>query len=117
MDMKKILFISIISILLNSCVAAYTIPKERIFKELPEYSEATLVIEPNSCSVVKPKQTYLKPCAFTKQKDLKKLAASIDESVKAAGGNAYEIKSYRWLKLDQHGIRHFEVIYDVLKCE
>lgn len=115
--MKKILIIALLSVFLNSCAAAYTIPEERFFRELPENTKATLKRDSENCSIVNPKELYFKPCAFTKQKDLKKLAKFIDESVEISEGNAYQIKSYRWVEIDMRGMRHFEVYFEVLKCE
>ncbi len=74
-------------------------------------------VKNNKCKYLVKNRTYTAPLGLTAQNDLKYEAKGIDEWVKLDGGNAYVLKNYRWVIIDQLGSAQLHIDFDTMVCE
>ena len=125
MKRKNLFFITLIGILmlLSSCATSMTPIK--VNTTLPELTkskfisqlEAEKAIKTNRCSYLVRGRTYVAPIGLTTKNDLKNGAKGIDEWVKLDGGNAYVLRNYKWVTVDDNGSTQLHIEFDTMLCE
>lgn len=93
-----------------------TLPNLTVSKFITQ-SEVEKMIETNKCKFLVKNRNYVAPIGFTTKDDLKNGAKGIDEWVKLDGGNAYILKNYKWVTVDQNGSTQLYIDFDTLLCE
>ena len=71
----------------------------------------------SNCKYLTKGRKYTAPVGFTTRDDLRNGARGIDEWVKLDGGNAYELKNFNWVVVDQNGTTQLNLEFDTLLCE
>ena len=125
MKRKNLFFITLIGILilLSSCATSMTPIK--VNTTLPELTkskfisqlEAEKAIKTNRCSYLVRGRTYVAPIGLTTKNDLKNGAKGIDEWVKLDGGNAYVLRNYKWVTVDDNGSTQLHIEFDTMLCK
>ncbi|WP_126246323.1 hypothetical protein [Chitinophaga rhizosphaerae] len=123
--MKKWPLIAIIgfALFLTSCAASMT-PIE-INRRLPTLTKSTYLtqsqaqekVKKNTCIYLVKNREYVAPIGLTSKQDLKYGARGIDEWVKLDGGNAYVLKNYKWVTVDDNGSTQLHIDFDTMLCE
>ena len=116
--------ILIFSVLLITACATSMSPVQ-VNNALPNYTKAKLIsqldiesaIKTGKCKYLVKDREYVAPIAITVQGDLRKGAKGIDDWVILDGGNAYVLKSYKWVKTDSSGSRQLHLIFDTILCD
>jgi hypothetical protein len=80
-------------------------------------SEADELIKTNKCKYLIKNRNYVAPIGSSVNGDLKNGAKGIEEWVKLDGGNAYVLKNYSWVIVDQNGSTQLHVDFDTMLCE
>lgn len=122
--MKKILKISLVGIIAFFTSCSSMTPIE-VNNTLPNLTKSTFLTQlqadeasqTNKCKVLSKNRTYVAPIGFSAKDDLKNGARGIDEWVALDGGNAYVLKNFKWITVDQNGSTQLHLDFDTLKCE
>ncbi|MEO7308324.1 MAG: hypothetical protein ABIR78_03395 [Ferruginibacter sp.] len=80
-------------------------------------AQAEELIKTNKCKYLVKNRTYVAPMGLSTKDDLKYGAKGIDEWVKLDGGNAYVLKNYKWITVDQNGSTQLHIDFDTILCE
>jgi len=120
--MKNLLVMGII-ILITSC--ATSMSPSRISSLLPALTKAKFyssvqaseAIKSSKCKVLVHDRKYLAPIGLTTRGDLKNGAKGIDEWVSLDGGNAYTLKNYQWLTVDEKGSTQLQIEFNTMTCD
>lgn len=75
------------------------------------------LIESNDCKYLVKGRNYVVPVELTRKGDLKKGAEGIDEWVEIDGGNAYVLRSYKWVTVNNDGDTQLHLEFDTVLCE
>lgn len=124
--MKKVgknLFIVSLVLLLNSCVTSLT-PLE-VNSILPGLTKSTFIsqkdldkgLSSNNCKILVRARNYVAPMGLTARQDLMNAAKGIDEWVSIDGGNAYFLRSFKWVTVDINGSTQLHVEFDTMACK
>ena len=121
--MKNTKIILLGFVLISSC-STMMAPAE-VNSILPTMTKTTLIsqaqaeqnLKENKCRYLVKDRNYVAPIGFTKKGDLRYGAIGIDEWVKLDGGNAYVLKNYRWLSVDENGTTQLHLDFDTLLCD
>lgn len=81
------------------------------------YTQAEEAVKTNNCKFLVQGREYVAPLAITTKGDLRNGAVGIDEWVELDGGNAYVIKSFKWIRVDESGATQLNIVFDTLLCE
>ena len=93
-----------------------TLPNLTVSKFI-SHAEAEEMTTTGKCKFLVKSRNYVAPIGVTTKDDLKNGAKGIDEWVKLDGGNAYVLKNYKWVTVDQNGITQLHIDFDTLLCE
>lgn len=74
-------------------------------------------VKNGNCKYLTKNRTYTAPMGLSTKEDLRYGAKGIDEWVKLDGGNAYILKNYKWVTVDQYGSTQLTIDFDTLLCE
>jgi len=74
-------------------------------------------VNTNKCRYLTKDRKYVAPIGFLPKDDLRNGAKGIDEWVQLDGGNAYVLKNFKWLTLDNNGSTQLHIDFDTLICE
>ncbi len=110
-------------ILLSSC--ATSMSPIKVNRTLPELTKSKLISQTeaekatktNRCRYLVRGRTYVAPIGLTTKNDLKNGAKGIDEWVKLDGGNAYVLRNYKWVTVDDNGSTQLHIEFDTMLCE
>jgi hypothetical protein len=80
-------------------------------------SQAEEIVNTNKCRYLVKNRYYAAPIGLSTMGDLKNGAKGIDEWVKLDGGNAYLLRNYKWITVDQNGSTQLHVDFDTMICE
>jgi len=80
-------------------------------------SEVESIIERGNCRYLVKSREYVAPVGITAKNDLKNAARGIDEWVQLDGGNAYLLKNFKWVTVDDSGSTQLHVEFATLLCE
>ena len=69
------------------------------------------------CKYLVKGRNYVAPIGLTVKNDLKNGAAGIDEWVQLDGGNAYVLKNYKWVRVDDSGATQLHIDFDTMLCK
>lgn len=119
----KVNLIAGVILLLTSCATTMT-PLE-VNNNLPSLTKSNFIsesqmeelIESNDCKYLVKGRNYVVPVGLTRKGDLKKGAEGIDEWVEIDGGNAYVLKSYKWVTVNNDGDTQLHLEFDTVLCE
>lgn len=125
-EMKNLLkfnAIILMLVLLTSCATSMspvkvnnTLPTLTKSKFISQ-AEAEEAIKSNKCKYITKGRNYTAPIGLTTKNDLKNGAKGIDEWVTLDGGNAYVLRSYKWVTVDHNGSTQLHVEFDTVLCE
>lgn len=124
--MKKLLKFNIIIlklVLLTSC--ATSMSPVKVNNTLPTLTKSKFIsqadaeeaIKTNKCKYITKGRSYTAPMGLTTKNDLKNGAKGIDEWVTLDGGNAYVLRSYKWVTVDHYGSTQLHIEFDTILCE
>lgn len=85
--------------------------------EFLKQSNVQNLVETGTCKYLVKSREYVAPVGLTVKNDLKKAARGIDEWVEIDGGNAYILKNYKWVTIDDNGSTQLHVEFDTFLCE
>ena len=116
----SILSISLINI---SCSTSMT-PIE-VSNSLPTLTKSIYIpqnqkdifLETNKCKLLNSGRNYVAPIGISVKDDLRNGAKGIDEWVKLDGGNAYLLKNFRWVTVNNDGTTQLDLDFDTYACE
>jgi hypothetical protein len=116
-------FIIGLVMLLNSCVTSMT-PLE-VNSTLPDLTRSTFIsqikldegLSSNKCKILVKARNYVAPMGLTTRHDLMNAAKGIDEWVSIDGGNAYFLRSFKWVTVDISGPTQLHVEFDTMICK
>jgi hypothetical protein len=74
-------------------------------------------VNSNKCKYLTKDRNYVAPIGFLPKDDLRNGAKGIDEWVQLDGGNAYVLKNFKWLTVDNNGSTQLHIDFDTLICE
>jgi hypothetical protein len=80
-------------------------------------AEADEKVKNSNCKYLVKNRTYVAPMGLSTKEDLKYGAKGIDEWVKLDGGNAYVLKNYKWVTVDNYGSTQLNIDFDTMICE
>jgi hypothetical protein len=80
-------------------------------------SQSEELTKTNKCKYLVQNRSYAAPIGLTKKNDLKNGAKGIDEWVTLDGGNAYILKNYKWVIVNDDGSSQLHIEFDTLLCE
>jgi hypothetical protein len=80
-------------------------------------AQADEKVKNGACKYLVKNRTYVAPMGLSTKEDLKYGAKGIDEWVKLDGGNAYVLKNYKWVTVDQNGSTQLNIDFDTMICE
>ncbi len=122
---RKIIY-SLIVLTLTSCAAFQTsMTPNQVYNILPTLTKSKFItqtqaekaIETGKCKYLVKGRTYTAPMGLTVKGDLKNGAEGIDQWVKLDKGNAYILKSYKWVNVDDSGSTQLSLEFDTMLCE
>lgn len=125
-EMKNLLkFNTIILMLLLLTSCATSMSPVKVNNTLPtltkskfiSQAEAEEAIKTSKCKYITKGRSYTAPIGLTTKNDLKNGAKGIDEWVTLDGGNAYVLRSYKWVTVDHNGSTQLHVEFDTMLCE
>lgn len=110
-------------LLLTSCATSMT--PMQVNSTLPTLTKAKYIsqaqadenVKNGTCKYLVKNRTYAAPMGLSTKEDLKYGAKGIDEWVKLDGGNAYVLKNYKWVTVDQNGSTQLTIDFDTMICE
>lgn len=122
MNFLKLCCIAII-ILLNSCATSMS-PK-KVHNTLPNYTksrylsqtDADKIVTAGGCKFLVKDRSYTAPVGLGTHNDLRNGARGIDEWVTLDKGNAYSLKSFKWVQVDQNGTTQLQLDFDTMLCK
>jgi len=79
--------------------------------------QAEELVKTDKCKYLIKNRTYVAPVGLSPQEDLKNCAKGIDEWVKLDGGNAYVLKNYKWITVNENGATQLHIEFDTLLRE
>ena len=65
-------------------------------------NQSSIFIDTNKCKVLNTGRNYVAPIGISVKDDLRNGAKGIDEWVKLDGGNAYLLKNFRWVTVNNN---------------
>lgn len=109
--------------LLTSCATAMT-PK-MVNETLPSLTksqyitslQANQAVKSKRCKYITKGRSYRAPRGITNKHDLMNGAKGIDEWVEIDGGNAYVLKSFKWIRVDESGATQLDLEFDTMICK
>lgn len=119
---KYLCYVTVIILLLNSCASMTPIQVSNNLPSLTKshyikQSEVESIIERGNCRYLVKSREYVAPVGITAKNDLKNAARGIDEWVQLDGGNAYLLKNFKWVTVDDSGSTQLHVEFATLLCE
>ena len=119
----KTLRIIIIVFIFSSCATSMS-PIE-VNNTLPALTKSKLISQAqaeensktNACRYLVRNRNYVAEIGISTKQDLSNAARGIDEWVKLDGGNAYVLKNYKWVTVDDKGSTQLHVDFDTMLCE
>lgn|SRR5690606_15447897 len=119
---KYLCYVTVIILLLNSCASMTPIQVNNNLPSLTKshyikQSEVESIIERGNCRYLVKSREYVAPVGITAKNDLKNAARGIDEWVQLDGGNAYLLKNFKWVTVDDSGSTQLHVEFATLLCE
>ena len=122
MKIKLSLFLSL-SLITISCSTSMT-PIE-VNNSLPTLTKSMYIvqnqtdtfIETNKCKLLNSGRNYVAPIGISVKDDLRNGAKGIDEWVKLDGGNAYLLKNFKWVTVNNNGATQLNLDFDTYSCE
>ena len=120
--MKSLTVIAIV-LLITSCATSMT--PSKLSSLLPGLTKAKFyssvqaseAIKASKCKVLVEDRKYLAPIGLSTNGDLRNGARGIDEWVTIDGGNAYFLKNYQWLTVDDKGSTQLQIEFTTMDCE
>ena len=76
--------------------------------------QAEELVKTGKCKYIVKNRSYVAPVTGFPKDDLKNGAKGIDEWVKLDGGNAYVLKNYKWIIVNENGASQLHVDFDTL---
>lgn len=80
-------------------------------------NQSSIFIDTNKCKVLNTGRNYVAPIGISVKDDLRNGAKGIDEWVKLDGGNAYLLKNFRWVTVNNNGATQLDLDFDTYSCE
>lgn len=80
-------------------------------------NQSSIFIDTNKCKVLNTGRNYVAPIGISVKDDLRNGAKGIDEWVKLDGGNAYLLKNFRWVTVNDNGATQLDLDFDTYSCE
>lgn len=125
-EMKNLLKFNVIIlmlVLLTSC--ATSMSPVKVNNTLPTLTKSKFIsqadaeeaIKTNKCKYITKGRNYTATMGLTTKNDLKNGAKGIDEWVTLDGGNAYVLRSYKWVTVDHNGSTQLHIEFDTILCE
>ncbi|MHC0445657.1 hypothetical protein ACWA1F_09600 [Flavobacterium sp. 3-218] len=117
--MNKLIKLNLIGLILflTSCTAMSPL---QVHNSLPTLTKSKYItqseIETSNCKFLTQNRNYIAPIGMTPKNDLANAAKGIDEWVKIDGGNAYILRNFNWVNIDQD-TSQLHVDFDTLLCE
>ncbi|MDH7462606.1 hypothetical protein QEG73_15015 [Chitinophagaceae bacterium 26-R-25] len=93
-----------------------TLPTLTMSKYISQ-AQADENVKNGTCKYLAKNRTYAAPMGLSTKEDLRYGAKGIDEWVKLDGGNAYVLKNYRWVTVDNYGSTQLTIDFDTMICE
>lgn len=90
-----------------------TLTKSKYFTQ----TEADENVKNGFCKYIVKNRSYVAPVGLTTKDDLKNGAKGIDEWVYLDGGNAYVLRNYKWVTVDDSGSTQLHIEFDTMLCE
>lgn len=82
-----------------------------------QQNQSSIFIDTNKCKVLNTGRNYVAPIGISVKDDLRNGAKGIDEWVKLDGGNAYLLKNFRWVTVNDNGATQLDLDFDTYSCE
>ena len=79
--------------------------------------QAEELVKTDKCKYLIKNRTYVAPVGLSPREDLKNSAKGIDEWVKLDGGNAYVLKNYKWITVNENGATQLHIEFDTLQFD
>lgn len=119
----KLNAILLVLVLLTSC--ATSMSPIKVNNTLPTLTKSKFIsqadaeeaIKTNRCKYITKGRNYTAPIGLTIKNDLKNGAKGIDEWVTLDGGNAYVLRSYKWVTVDHNGSTQLHIEFDTMLCD
>jgi hypothetical protein len=119
----KLNAILLVLVLLTSC--ATSMSPIKVNNTLPTLTKSKFIsqadaeeaIKTNRCKYITKGRNYTAPIGLTTKNDLKNGAKGIDEWVTLDGGNAYVLRSYKWVTVDHNGSTQLHIEFDTMLCD
>lgn len=119
----KLNAILLVLVLLTSC--ATSMSPIKVNNTLPTLTKSKFIsqadaeeaIKTNRCRYITKGRNYTAPIGLTTKNDLKNGAKGIDEWVTLDGGNAYVLRSYKWVTVDHNGSTQLHIEFDTMLCD
>ncbi len=119
----KLNAILLVLVLLTSC--ATSMSPIKVNNTLPNLTKSKFIsqadaeeaIKTNRCKYITKGRNYTAPIGLTTKNDLKNGAKGIDEWVTLDGGNAYVLRSYKWVTVDHNGSTQLHIEFDTMLCD
>lgn len=113
----------LVLVLLTSC--ATSMSPIKVNNTLPTLTKSKFIsqadaeeaIKTNRCKYITKGRNYTAPIGLTTKNDLKNGAKGIDEWVTLDGGNAYVLRSYKWVTVDHNGSTQLHIEFDTMLCD
>ncbi|WP_291135168.1 hypothetical protein [Flavobacterium sp. UBA7663] len=113
----------ILILLFTSCASSMS-PIE-VNNTLPSLTKSKFIstaqaeenIQKNTCKYLVKNRNYVAAIGMSTKQDLSNAARGIDEWVKLDGGNAYVLKNFKWVTVDDNGSTQLHVDFDTMLCE
>ena len=80
-------------------------------------NQSSIFIDTNKCKVLNTGRNYVAPIGISVKDDLRNGAKGIDEWVKLDGGNAYLLKNFRWVTVNNNSATQLDLDFDTYSCE
>lgn len=117
--MNKLIKLNLVGMILflTSCTSMSPL---QVHNTLPTLTKSKYItqseIEISTCKSLTKNRSYVAPIGMTPKNDLTNAAKGIDEWVKIDGGNAYVLRNFNWVNIDQD-TSQLHVDFDTLLCE
>lgn len=118
--MNKLAKLNLIGVILFLTSCASSMSPMQVNNTLPTLTKSKYVslsdIETSKCKYITKSRSYVAPIGLFAKDDLRNGAQGIDEWVTLDGGNAYVLRNYKWVNVDNEATQlHLE--FDTLLCE
>ncbi|OOV17862.1 hypothetical protein [Flavobacterium sp. LM4] len=119
--MNKLIKLNLTGVILFLTSCSSSMSPIQVHNTLPSLTKSKYIlqseIEKNNCKYLTKNRSYTAPIGLLTKNDLKNGARGIDEWVILDGGNAYVLRNYKWVNIDNEVTTQLYLEFDTLLCE